>query len=446
MDDVTILQRMRESQVRNWSIPFAYAASAVLLGLTLPRIEVRFLPAWSSGMSSAAAMAMYSSIAAGMITLTGIVFSLEFVMVQFSATAYSPRLVLWMARDPLLLHTIGIFTATFLYAIAALAWVDRRNTTKVPFISGWLVVGLLLASVIVFVRLVQSVSRLQINNVLAFTGQFARQIIDVMYPPLATPYASVNIEFRQLPLTQTLVYSGPPRAIQSLNVAMLVRLAKRADGVLEMRSAVGDTLVESTPLLRVYGGRQTIPERELRNAIQLGQERTFEQDPKYSIHILADIAIRALSPAVNDPTTAVQALDQIEDLLLRLGRRRLEIGEVRDQAGQLRLVMRVPRWEDFLDLAFSQIRSYGASSIQVMRRMQALLSDLIDALPAERHPALQRQRKRLNTTIVRAFPDREDQLEASAEDREGLGAPRRHQVENRSEDVKTTISVDAELN
>jgi uncharacterized membrane protein len=439
MDDSTIVQRIREAELRSWSIPFAYAATAIILGLTLPRLEARFFPGESSGMSPAAAMAIYSSIASGMMTLTGIVFSLQFVMVQFSATAYSPRLVLWMARDPLLLHTFGIFTATFLYAISALAWVDRLTSAKVPFLSGWLVMGLLLASVGAFVRLVQSVSRLQINNVLAFTGQFARQIIDVMYPPLEAPFVAKSTEFRYLSITQSLIYSGPPRTIQSLEVATLVSLAERADGVLEMLSAVGDTLVESTPLLRLYGAHQAIDERDLRSAIRIGQGRTFRQDPKYSIHLLADIAIRALSPAINDPTTAVQALDQIEDLLLRLGRRRLEIGEVRDPAGYLRLVLRVPRWEDFLDLAFSQIRSYGASSIQVMRRMNALLNDLIDALPAERRPALERQQKRLDRTIVASFPDLEDQLEAFVEDREGLGAPRKQRLENRSEKVKSEV-------
>ncbi len=128
---------------------------------------------------------------------------------------------------------------------------------------------------------------------------------------------------------------------------------------------------------------------------------------------------------MNDPTTAVQALDQIEDLLLRLGRRRLEIGEVRDRSGRLRLVIPVPSWEDFLDLAFSEIRTYGKDSMQVMRRMKALLRDLIDALPEERIPALRSQQKRLDGTIIRSFPDIEDQAEASVEDREGLGTTRR---------------------
>jgi uncharacterized membrane protein len=213
----------------------------------------------------------------------------------------------------------------------------------------------------------------------------------------------------------------------------LVALAERAGGVIEVISAVGDTLVESTPLLRVYGARTTIKERALRKAIHTGPQRTFEQDPKYSIQLIRDIAIRALSPAINDPTTAVQALDQIEDILLRLGRRRLDIGEVRNRAGSVCLVFRVPTWDDFLDLAFSEIRSYGAESKQVMRRMKALLSDLIAALPEERRPSLKRQQRRLDTIIARSFPDIEDQLEASEEDREGFGATRRHQPEPRSE-------------
>lgn len=377
-------------------------------------------------MSSAAAVAIYSSVAAGMITLTAIVFSLVFVLVQFSATAYSPRLVLWMSRAPFVSHAIGVFTATFLYAIAALAWVDRHSESRVPFLSGWLVIGLLLASVGVFIGLVHGLGRLQINRVLAFTGDFARRVIDVMYPPLGqVETANGAAEYQRLPMTQRLVYHGPPRAIQSLDTAKLVSLAVQSDAVIEMVSAVGDTLVESTPLLRVYGARSKIAERALLQAIRTGGQRTFEQDPKYSLHLLEDIAIRALSPAINDPTTAVQALDQIEDLLLRLGRRRLEIGRVPDSTGSLRLVFPAPVWDDFLDLAFSQIRSYGATSIQVMRRLRALLSDLIEALPEERRPSLRRHQKRLHSVILRSFPDVEDQLEASAEDREGLGATRR---------------------
>jgi uncharacterized membrane protein len=324
-----------------------------------------------------------------------------------------------MSRDPLLFHAIGVFTATFLYAIAALAWVDR-GTGKVPFLSVWMVVALLLSSVAVFVGLVHRLNRLHIHRVLNFTGDLGRRVIEMLYPPVekggAAPAAS---EFRRWPITQSLHYSGPPRAIQAMDIRSLAGLAENADGVIEVTSSVGDTLVESTLLLRIYGARRTVGERELRRAIRVGQERTFEQDPKYAIRLLVDIAIRALSPAVNDPSTAVQALDQIEDLLVRLGRRRLE-----NSAGRLRLVIPVPTWEDFLNLAFDEIRFYGATSVQVSRRLRALLLDLVEAVPEERRQPVRNQLTRLEGAIRRAYPDAEDHAQASAEDREGLGAPR----------------------
>ena len=115
-------------------------------------------------------------------------------------------------------------------------------------------------------------------------------------------------------------------------------------------------------------------------AIHLERQRTFEQDPKYPIRLLVDIAIKALSPAINDPTTAVQTIDQIEDLLRRLGGRQLDAGRVRDDKNDLRLVFPVPNWEDYLILAFDEIRLYGATSVQVMRRLRSALVGLREAL------------------------------------------------------------------
>jgi uncharacterized membrane protein len=137
-----------------------------------------------------------------------------------------------------------------------------------------------------------------------------------------------------------------------------------------------------------------------------------------------DIAIRALSPAINDPTTAVQALDEIGDLLLRLGHSCLATAPMCDAGGVARVVMPLPSWEDFLRLAFEEICSYGASSVQVMRRMNALLTELIAALPVERRPALGYWKYRLRTSIERHFPDLDQRRDASAGDRQGLGVSR----------------------
>jgi len=212
--------------------------------------------------------------------------------------------------------------------------------------------------------------------------------------------------------------------IQTIDVSRLVALAEREGAIVALAWAVGDTLVDGMPLLRVHGGGRPVREHRLRRLVRLGSERTFEQDPKYAIRILVDIAIKALSPAINDPTTAVQALDQVEDLLLRLARVDLSAGRVRDGRGSLRLVFPVPKWDDFLVLAFDEIRYCGASSIQVMRRMRALLQDLSEQVPPERRAALQSYLERVDNGIRRTFEDGDDRKDALEEDRQGLGLSR----------------------
>ena len=192
-------------------------------------------------------------------------------------------------------------------------------------------------------------------------------------------------------------YVGEPRTIAKFDIDRLVRLGQRAGGVIVMACAVGDTIVENTLLLQVHGAKEPLAEKDLRRAIHLELERTSEQDPKYPIRLLVDIAIRALSPAINDPTTAVQAIDQIEDLLCRLGQRDLDAGYARDANGVLRLVFPMPTWEDYLTLAFDEIRQYGADSVQVMRRMRSALVGLADSVVADaRVEAVRRYLKHLD--------------------------------------------------
>ena len=412
-------------EARSWIIPAIYAAVAMVAAMTFPRVEGRLFPGLVLPMSVSSATAIYSAIASGMLALTGIVFSLAFVMVQFSATAYSPRLVLWIARDPMLSHALGVFTATFLYPIAAITGVDRNGSGKVPFVSAWIVVVLLIASVGMFIGLIQGIGLLQVNRMLIFTGDQGRRVIETTYPRVSSESPAAQLrDFRCTAPTQTLIHRGRPQSVQAVKIAALVSLAKASGGVIEMVAVVGDTVGERAPLLHVYASKWPIDERKLWNAVEIGDERTFEQDPKYAIRLLVDIAIKALSPAVNDPTTAVQALDQIEDLLLRLGERHLEIGTFRDTDGRLRLVVPFPSWDDLLRLAFDEICACGATSVQVMRRMNALVTDLKNTVPEERRPALGYWDARLKGTIARSFPDSEQRLEASREDPQGLGVPR----------------------
>jgi uncharacterized membrane protein len=217
-----------------------------------------------------------------------------------------------------------------------------------------------------------------------------------------------------------------PRSVARLNTGALARQAERSAGVIVMTAAVGDTLVYGSEVLRVHGAKEKLAEQDLMRAIHLKTERTFEQDPRYPIRILVDIAIKALSPAINDPTTAVQAIDQIEDLLRRLGGHELETGVVRDSSGVLRLIIPMPTWEDYLMLAFDEIRQFGAGSLQVMRRLRAALTSIADSTRnAERVEAVQRYLKHLDLVIERSPLDAEDKAMALQEDRQGLGQSRR---------------------
>jgi uncharacterized membrane protein len=420
-----MFSKANRMHISPWFVPMVYAVTAIVAGMILPRLENLLFPHLKAELSIDSAIALYSSIASGMMALTGIVFSLTFLMVQFSATAYSPRLVMWIARDPVLSHALGVFSATFLYAIAALSWLDRGNSRKVLFISAWVVIALLLASVGMFITLIQRVGLLQINRMLLFIANQGRGVIEKLYGQLDLPSSKPQAlsKIKEVPV-QILRHRGRPQSLQEINIEKLVSIAHQHDARIEVVAVVGDTVLESTALIHVFGGDGQIPEMELRNIFELGDERTFDQDPKYAIRLLVDIAIRALSPAVNDPTTAVQALDQIGDLLARLGQRRLEIGGFRDNAGTLRVVAEFPSWDDFLHLGFEEILAYGAKSVQIMRRMKALVADLLAVLPPKRHVALKYWHERLQTSIGRSFEDAEEKISASAEDRQGLGITR----------------------
>jgi uncharacterized membrane protein len=413
-------------------VPMMYAMSAVVVGLALPRLERRFFPDLTVGVDPGAALAILTAIASGMMGLTAIVFSIAFVMVQFSATAYSPRLVIWLARSAVINHSIGLFTATFVYSLAAVAWINRDASGVIPPISVWFAVLLLLASLLLFVLLVERVGMLQVTRVLAFAGDEGRKVIERMY---GTPFRDQRdpgthaappseASAAALPVVQTLSHHGAPGVVQAVDTAALIALAAKAGGVVVMTVAVGDTVMDGMPILRVYGTGPAPALDTLLDAVDLGPERTFEQDPKYAIRILVDVAIKALSPAINDPTTAVQALDQIEDLLLRLGRCDLDVGRMRDAAGHLRLDMPVPSWDDLVGLALDEIRFCGATSVQVMRRIRALLQDLRAQVLPERLAALEYFLLRVDKGIRRDFADADDQRDALEIDRQGLGMAR----------------------
>jgi uncharacterized membrane protein len=179
-------------------------------------------------------------------------------------------------------------------------------------------------------------------------------------------------------------------------------------------------------LILVYGnvGDRPKAEEDLRGMVALGIERTIDQDPAFAIRIIVDVAIRALSPAVNDPTTAVQSLNHLSDLLRLIGDTDLTgEAQVRDGSGRIRLLLVSRRWEDYLELGMTEIRMFGATSVQVTRRVRALLEDLQESVRPECRDAVAAELARLDATVATAFGDSVDRDRALTPDRQGIGGP-----------------------
>ena len=197
--------------------------------------------------------------------------------------------------------------------------------------------------------------------------------------------------------------------------------AERSNGVIEFVPQVGDFVAVDEPLFNLYGGARSIDEATLRASVAFGSERTMEQDPTFAFRIVVDIALRALSPAINDPTTAVLAIDQLHRMLRTVGKRHLRTDEISDKSGTLRLIFRTPNWEDFVHLAFSEIRSCGSNNLQIVRRLRAMIQNLLQTLPPHRHAALHQELSLLDREIEKNFTYPEELALARVADTQGLG-------------------------
>ena len=203
----------------------------------------------------------------------------------------------------------------------------------------------------------------------------------------------------------------------------LVAEAERADCVLELVPALGAFVPAGGPLFIVHGGSEDLDEDRLVSALSLKLEPTLDEDVAYGMRLLVDIAERSLSESpFQDPTTAVQAIDRLHDILRQLARRPFSDGRVRDEGGEIRLLVKTMTWENYVHLAFDEIRMAGAGSPQVSRRLVAALMDLRRVALPERIEVLDEQAVLLRAATVEAMRDARDIRFALDPDREGLGA------------------------
>jgi uncharacterized membrane protein len=408
-----------------WIVPFLCVALALAAGFLLPIVDEHVTGTIGIVYGADAGRALLGAIAGGMITFTGFVFSILLLAVQFGSSQFSPRMLRRFLRDPSTKAALGIFMATFIYALTVLRVVGTgRNNAFVPSNSISVALILLLLSMLMFLRLITRTTQgLRVAAVVAELGRDARRIVDRAYPePVGGAKDEADHDSFPPGPVRTVTYRGKPGIVQSVDFKSLVDRGSKAEVVIELVPRLGDLVSAGWALFRVHGKRSVIDDEWLRGTVATGDERTMRQDPAFGFRLLADISARALSPGVNDPTTATQALDQIDLLLRQVGGRRLTPGIGRDASGAVRLRYRAPSWEDYLSLAIDETRQYGEGSVQVMRRLRALLDDLRESLPEFRRASVDAELALLESAAGRVFSDRGDQLVAAASDHQGLGA------------------------
>ncbi len=343
------------------------------------------------------------------------------VAIQVASGQYTPRIIATtLLCNNVIRYTVALFVFTLLFAVRT---INRLEGTAVPQISMGLIGMLGLICLAAFLFLIDYAARLlRPVSLVKHVGNEALKVIDSVYPEkTASEPATTTTPQDADPVDRTILQRGSSAIILAVDLPRLVEEAGKTNGVVEFAPQVGDFVGADEPLFLLHGGAKVIDDEVLRECVIFGSERTMEQDPLFGIRILVDIAIKALSAAINDPTTAVLAIDQLHRLLRSAGRRNLRTNSILDPSGALRVIFRTPDWDDFVHLAFVEIRSYGASNMQIARRLRAMIVNLANTLPAVRHAALRREFDLLDRMLEKLYMLPEDLALARIPDSQGLG-------------------------
>jgi uncharacterized membrane protein len=419
---MTWLQRYRiRHYVQNsiWILPVLSTVGAIAAVRLLHLIEKDL--AWESPVDADTARAVLGTMASALFTAMVFVCSALLVAVQLASAALTPRIIALVFRDPVTKGSLTLLVFAFTFSLAVLV----RIKETVPLLTAHTAAYGCLMCLAVFFYLIDHLGKaLRPSGALRTIAWLGRRVIESVYPrfPAESP--------ERTPRNVAEVLDGKPTAtipnrqdgvLLAFDEAGLLSLARRTDCVIELVPQVGDHVAVGDTLFRVFRGGRTLPPETLSQSVAIGQERTLQQDPMLAFRMMVDIASKALSPAINDPTTAVLALDQIHHLLRTVSDRYLDTGHVRDAAGRLRLVYRTPDWEDFVELACTEIRHFGGESIQIARRLRAMLENLIQTLPESRAKRLRQELALLHRSAERFFVEPEDRALAAVGDFQGVG-------------------------
>jgi len=341
------------------------------------------------------------------------------VAIQVASGQYTPRIIATtLLRDNVIRYTVGGFVFTLLFAIQALNRIETSVPQLVLVITALLGIGCLIA----FLFLIDYAARmLRPVSLVKRVGDAELRVLASVYPEITDQPCAKAPAQDPGPVERTVLHRGTPGIVLAVNIPQLKAEAERTNGVIAFAPQVGDFVSAAEPLFLLHGGAAAVDDDTLHRSVILGIERTMEQDPLFGFRILVDIAIKALSAAINDPTTAVLALDQLHRVLRSAGRRNLRADSILDSSGRLRVIFRTPDWNDFVHLACCEIRFYGASNVQIARRLRAMIFNLANTLPGERHAALRQELELLDAMLEKLYLLPADLALARIADSQGLG-------------------------
>jgi uncharacterized membrane protein len=322
---------------------------------------------------------------------------------------------------------LALSSATATYSLFALAAIGRtsfaaENGNSVPAIT--VLFGLILAVATLgqFAHLVQRVfESIQIGGILRTLSRRAWQVIDDVHPhpdsgvPTLEPLPPLS---REVTSAQ---HAGKPGVIAAIDRKALIKVANDVGGIIEVVPQIGEFVSARTTVLKAHEGKREITEAEARSVFVLARQRTIDQDPAFLMRLLVDIGIRALSAAINDPTTSVQVIDRIEAMLVELWDRHPGPTYVADADGVAKAFVRAPTWEDYFELGSSEIRHYGMRSVQVHRRLRAMHLHLLEVVAGPDRERVLVELRLINEAAETMFKDPAELALSQVPDRLGIG-------------------------
>jgi uncharacterized membrane protein len=331
---------------------------------------------------------------------------------------FSPRIVQRFLQDKPSQLAIGLFVATFVHAILVLREVNDQGEGggHVPGISTLTAFLMVILSIAVLVIYVHHIGQaLRVSALIDMVGDDTRILLDRLYPRPEDPDDEGQDD-------SSVVAAQEAGIIVFIDHEGLVDEARRAGCSLVLVPAMGEFIPAGAPLFRIHGAGGRLDRDRLCRSLILKAERSLDEDLAYGLRLLVDIATRSLADSpFQDPTTAVQAIDRLHDVLRQLVRRPFPDGRYRDADGVLRLTIRTMSWEAYVRLAFEEIRMAGAGSPQVARRLTAALADLRTVAPLERIAVLDEQSELLREASADVIHSEKELERAREPDPVGIG-------------------------